>query len=51
MENFYRRPVRKDVELTKDFGEASFIRLDIKESAAKEEEVFTIWNELEGGED
>lgn len=51
MENFYRRPVRKDVELSKAFGDTSFIRLDIKESAAKEEEVFKIWNELEGGED
>ena len=47
MDNFYRRPVRTDVELSPDFGEANIIRFSISESAAKEEKVFEIWDELE----
>lgn len=51
MENFHRRPVRTDVPLTQEFGMISQIRFDLKDSAKKEEEIFRVWDELEGGED
>jgi iron(III) transport system substrate-binding protein len=50
MEEFYRRPVRQDIDLLKDFGKIEMIEFDIEKSALEEPEVLRIWDELTGRE-
>lgn len=51
MDNFYRRPVRTDVELTSSYGSIKEISFDVKKSADEETKVFSLWNELTKKED
>ncbi len=46
MENFYRRPVRTDIELTESYGQVSILPFDIPLSASQEAEALDIWTEL-----
>ncbi len=46
MEHFYRRPVRADIELAPGYDRIREIDFDLKGSAAAEEEVFRLWDEL-----
>ncbi len=50
MENFYRRPVRTDIPLNKNYGYIKVLPFDIKKSAFEEDAVFEIWNDLTGKE-
>ncbi|SFG63914.1 extracellular solute-binding protein [Oribacterium sp. WCC10] len=51
MEQFYRRPSRKDIELSSEYGKVSFIDFDIGKSAEEEKTAMEIWAGLssEGG--
>lgn len=51
MEQFYRRPVCKDVALGENFGEIKIIDFDVAKSAADEPEAFVCWHLLTGQED
>ena len=50
MEEFYRRPVRQDIDLLKDFGKIDRIEFDIERSAREETDVFRLWDQLTGRE-
>ena len=51
MENFYRRPVRTDVDLSPTYGSTKLIDFDVKKSAREEEDIFNLWDELRKTED
>ena len=46
MENFYRRPVRMDIPLSKEYGYVRIIPFDIKKSAAEESAAIELWDSL-----
>ena len=52
MDEFYRRPVRTDIDPAESFGTIKRAEFDIVRSAADEETVFELWNSLnkEGGQ-
>lgn len=51
MENFYRRPVRTDVDLSPTYGSTKLIDFDVKKSAREEEDIFNLWEKLRKTED
>ncbi|SDB42989.1 iron(III) transport system substrate-binding protein [Pseudobutyrivibrio sp. YE44] len=51
MNQFYRRPIRTDVELREDFGKLNIIDFDVAKSAEDEEATFDRWHQLTGQED
>jgi iron(III) transport system substrate-binding protein len=46
MNNFYRRPIRGDIELSADYGQARLIRFDFDKAAREEKDIFSLWEEL-----
>ena len=51
MYEFYRRPVRTDIILPEGTEAIDQIDFDIEKSAAEEEEIFNLWDEIIGKED
>ena len=51
MDEFLRRPVRTDIILPEGYSAIDQIEFDIEKSAAEEEEIFNLWDEIFGKED
>ena len=51
MDNFYRRPVRTDIEISSSYGRIKQLEFDVKKSAKEERQVFDMWDELTSKED
>ena len=50
MDRFYRRPVRTDIVLSEGYEDISQVDFDIEKSAREEEAIFSLWDEIIGGE-
>ena len=51
MDEFLRRPIRTDIILPEGYSAIDQIEFDIEKSAAEEEEIFNLWDEIFGKED
>ncbi len=51
MDEFYRRPIRSDMELTEGYPEIKLLDFDLELAAGEEEKIFALWNEMIPGEE
>lgn len=51
MEEFYRRPIRGDIELSEGYPAIKLLDFDLERAAGEEEGIFRLWNEMIPGEE
>ena len=51
MDSFYRRPVRTDIDSSRNFDSIELVDFDIAKSAAEEDKTFSKWRSLRGAAD